>query len=61
MYRHKTTTIQKQNITLFKGKNGYDKVMKEMNEAPKEYDAIKALVEDASARSLVSIRDKKII
>ena len=29
-----------------------------MKEAPKEYDQIKKLVEDASAGSLASIRDK---
>ena len=36
----------KQDLTLFKGRNQYDKVMKEMNEAPKEYETIKALVEE---------------
>lgn len=36
----------KQELTLFKGRNQYDKVIKEMNEAPKEYEAIKALVEE---------------
>ena len=36
----------KQELLLFKGKNGYNKVMKEMNEAPKEYEAIKLLVEE---------------
>ena len=36
----------KQYLTLFKGRNQYDKVMKEMNEPPKEYEAIKLLVEE---------------
>ena len=36
----------KQELTLFKGRNQYDKVLKEMNEPPKEYEAIKALVEE---------------
>ena len=36
----------KQDLTLFKGRNQYNKVMKEMNEPPKEYEAIKALVEE---------------
>ena len=36
----------KQELLLFKGKNDYNKVMKEMNEPPKEYEAIKLLVEE---------------
>ena len=36
----------KQDLTLFKGRNQYNKVMKEMNEPPKEYETIKALVEE---------------
>ena len=32
-------------MTLYKFKNSYDKVATEMHEAPKEYEAIKALVE----------------
>ena len=48
MYWHKTPTQKKQNLTLFKGRNDYNKVMKEMNEAPKEYEAIKALVEESN-------------
>ena len=35
-----------QSLTLFKGKNDYNKVMKEMNEPPKEYETIKLLVEE---------------
>ena len=36
----------KQDLTLFKGRNQCNKVLKEMNEPPKEYEAIKALVEE---------------
>ena len=36
----------KQELLLFKGRNDYNKVMKEINEAPKEYEAIKLLVEE---------------
>ena len=36
---------ENQNVILFKGKNSYAKVMNEVNEPPKEYEAIKALVE----------------
>ena len=46
MYLHKTPTPKKTELTLFNAKNNYNKVMKEMNEAPKEYEAIKALVEE---------------
>ena len=38
----------KQELTLFKGRNQYDKVMKEMNEPPKDYEHIKLLVEEKS-------------
>ena len=31
---------------MFKGKNDYNKVMKEMNEPTKKYEAIKLLVEE---------------
>ena len=48
MYWHKTPTQTKQNLTLFKGRNDYNKVMKEMNEAPKEYEAKKGLVEESN-------------
>ena len=33
-------------ITLTKGQSSYNKLQKEMNEAPKEYNAIKSLVEN---------------
>ena len=36
----------KQKLTLFKGKNNYNKVIKEMNETPKKYETIKLLVEE---------------
>ena len=46
MYNYKTPTTKQKDLTLFKGRNDYNKVMKEMNEPPKEYEAIKALVEE---------------
>ena len=39
-YKH-----QPKPITLTKGQSSYNKLQKEMNEAPKEYNAIKSLVE----------------
>ena len=38
----------KQNLTLFQGRNAYSKVMKEMNEPPKDYEHIKLLAEEKS-------------
>ena len=58
MYQFKTPISKKQDITLFKGRNDYNKVVKQMNEPPKDYEHIKLLVEDASADALRSIRDK---
>ena len=46
MFNRKIQQNNKQDLTLYKFKSKYDKVMKEMNEAPKEYEAIKALVEE---------------
>ena len=48
MYRHKTPpTVKKQDdLTLYKFKSNYDKVIKDMHEPPKEYETIKALVEE---------------
>ena len=43
MYQFKTPTKK---TDLFKGKNDYYKVLREMNELPKEYEAIKLLVEE---------------
>ena len=46
MYRHKAPpTAKKQDATLYKFKSSYDKVLKEMNETPKDYDTIKELIE----------------
>ena len=59
MFNRKTPTPKKTDMTLFKGRNDYNKVMKEMNEPPKDYEHIKLLVEDASADASRSIRDKK--
>lgn len=42
----KQNNISKQDLTLYKFKSSYDKVMKEMNETPKDYEGIKSLVED---------------
>ena len=39
-YKHQTKSIP-----LTKGQTNYNKLQKEMNEAPKEYNAIKSLVE----------------
>ena len=64
MYQFKTPTAKQKELTLFKGRNDYNKVMKEMNEPPKEYEAIKLLVEDASSeasRGYAVLRDKKIL
>ena len=45
MFNRKIQQNNNQSLTLFKGKNDYNKVMKEMNEPPKEYETIKTLVE----------------
>ena len=46
MYRHKAPpTAKKQDTTLYKFKSSYDKVLKEMNETPKDYDTIRELIE----------------
>ena len=45
MFNRKIQQNNHQSLTLFKGKNDYSKVMKEMHETPKEYEAIKALIE----------------
>ena len=39
-YKHQTKSIP-----LTKGQSNYNKLQKEMNEAPKEYNAIKSLIE----------------
>ena len=49
----------KQELLLFKGRNDYNKVMKEMNEAPKEYEAIKLLVEEQN-NNITNIQQKNI-
>ena len=46
MFNRKIQQNNKQDLTLYKFKSNYDKVVKEMKEAPKEYEAIKALVEE---------------
>ena len=46
MFNHKIQQNNKQNLTLFKGRNDYNKVMREMNEPPKDYEHIKLLVEE---------------
>ena len=54
---------QQKPILLTKGQSNYNKLQKEMNEAPNEYNAIKSLVEnnDASADASRGIRDNKHI
>ena len=49
----------KQELTLFKGKNDYNKVMKEMNNPPKEYEAIKSLVEESN-NNITNIQQNNI-
>ena len=58
MYRHKTPQQQKKqdDLTLYKFKSNYDKVIKDMHETPKEYEAIKALVEEKT-HSLANIEN----
>ena len=46
MFNRRIQQNNKETLTLFKGKNSYNKVMKEMNEAPKDYESIKLLVEE---------------
>ena len=38
-------TLQQKPILLSKGQSNYNKLQKEMNEAPKDYNSIKSLVE----------------
>ena len=56
MFNRKIQQNNNQSLTLFKGKNSYSKVMKEMNEPPKEYETIKALVETQN-NSLVNVEN----
>ena len=42
MFNRRIQQNNQQNLTLFKGRNAYNKVIKEMNESPKEYETIKA-------------------
>lgn len=44
---------QQQPTILAKGNSSFKRLEKSMKEAPKEYDQIKKLVEDASAGSLI--------
>ena len=46
MFNLRIQQNNKDTLTLFKGKNGYDKITRSMNEAPKVYEAIKLLVEE---------------
>ena len=56
MFSRKIQQNNKQDLTLFKGKNDYNKVMKEMNEPPKEYETIKALVEQKN-NSIINLEN----
>ena len=49
----------KQELTLFKGRHQYNKVLKEMNEAPKEYETIKLLVEEKN-NSITNIQPNNV-
>lgn len=46
MFYRRIQHNNKQALTLSKGRNQYDKVMKEMNEPPKDYEHVKLLVEE---------------
>ena len=46
MYQFKTPTAKQKELTLFKGRNDYNKVVREMNEPPKDYEHIKLLVQE---------------
>ena len=54
---------QQKPILLTKGQSNYNKLQREMNETPKEYNAIKKIIEsnDASADASRGIRDNKHI
>ena len=45
MFNRKIQQNNKQDLTLYKFKSNYDKVVKDMQEAPKDYDTIKELIE----------------
>ena len=46
-YKH-----QPKPIPLTKGQSSYNKLQKEMNEAPKEYNAIKKLIEKKTMKTI---------
>ena len=49
----------KQELTLFKGRNQYKKVVKEMSKPPSDYEAIKTLVE-SNNNSITHVQQKDI-
>ena len=49
----------KQDVTLFKGRNQYNKVVKEMSKPPSDYEAIKTLVE-SSNNSITNVQQNSI-
>ena len=61
MFDNKTSKnkhpIKQQSITLNKMRSSYDKLEKEMNKPPTEYEAIKALVEEHE-NSIGKIRNR---
>ena len=59
MFNRKIQESNNQSLTLFKGKNDYNKVMKEMNEPTKEYEAIKLLVEE-NTNNITNIQQNNI-
>ena len=63
MFRNKITYDKQPewHKSLTKIKQGYEKVVKEMNEPARDYNSIKELVELDARQSLVSIRDNNSI
>ena len=66
MFNRKMQQNNKQNLTLFKGRNDYSKVVKQMNEPPKDYEHIKLLVEErnntiTNIENNISIKSKNNI
>ena len=49
----------KQELTLFKGRNQYNKVVKEMSKPPSDYEAIKTLVE-SNNNSITNVQQNNI-
>ena len=57
MFNRKIQQNNKQDLILYKFKSNYDKVVKEMQEAPKDYDTIKELIESKN-NSITKLENK---